>query len=86
MLEDQARCLRRYHSTPRQNYEPLLPEVDAQFRELDARMRVRLEQRQTPRPNALQTILTARARLSGDWAEQTARRELSHASRSGSAT
>jgi len=41
-----------------QNYEPLLPEVDAQFRELDARMRVRLEQRKhlTER---LQTILTA---------------------------
>jgi tetratricopeptide (TPR) repeat protein len=29
----------------RQNYEPLLPEVDAQFRELDSRMRLRLEQR-----------------------------------------
>ena len=41
-----------------QNYEPLLPEVDAQFRELDARMRVRLEQSKhlTER---LQTILTA---------------------------
>jgi len=41
-----------------QNYEPLLPEVDAQFRELDARRRVRLEQRKhlTER---LQTILTA---------------------------
>ena len=29
----------------RQNYEPLLPEVDAQYRELDSRMRLRLEQR-----------------------------------------
>ncbi len=29
----------------RQNYEPLLPVVDAQFRELDSRMRLRLEQR-----------------------------------------
>jgi hypothetical protein len=28
-----------------QNYEPLLPEVDAHFRELDAQMRLRLEQR-----------------------------------------
>src|SRR5229473_491603 len=28
-----------------QNYEPLLPEVDAQFRELDSRIRLRLEQR-----------------------------------------
>ena len=41
-----------------QHYEPLLPEVDAQFRELDSRMRVRLEQRKhlTER---LQAILTA---------------------------
>src|SRR6266576_2059498 len=28
-----------------QNYEPLLPEVDAQFRELDSRIHIRLEQR-----------------------------------------
>src|SRR5262249_54818546 len=28
-----------------QNYEPLLPEVDAQFRELDLQMHLRLEQR-----------------------------------------
>jgi hypothetical protein len=41
-----------------QNYEPLLPEVDAQFRELDARMRVRLEQRKHL-AERLQTILTA---------------------------
>jgi tetratricopeptide (TPR) repeat protein len=27
------------------NYEPLLPEIDAKFRELDSRMRVRLQQR-----------------------------------------
>src|SRR6266571_2008940 len=49
-----------------QNYEPLLPEVDAQFRELDARMRLRLEQRKhlaerfqvmltAPRPEYLAT-------------------------------
>jgi len=40
------------------NYEPLLPEVDAQFRELDSRIRVRIEQRKhlTER---LQAILTA---------------------------
>src|SRR5437899_3182249 len=49
-----------------QNYEPLLPEVDAQFRELDARMRLRLEQRKhlaerfqiiltAPRPESLAT-------------------------------
>jgi tetratricopeptide (TPR) repeat protein len=42
-----------------QNYEPLLPEVDAQFRELDARMRLRVEQRKhlTER---LHVMLTAR--------------------------
>jgi tetratricopeptide (TPR) repeat protein len=40
------------------NYEPLLPEVDAQFRELDARMRARLEQRKHL-GERLQTILTA---------------------------
>ena len=41
-----------------QNYEPLLPEVDAHFRELDSQMRLRIEQRKhlTER---LQAILTA---------------------------
>ncbi len=29
----------------KKNYEPLLPEIDARFRELDSRMRVRLQQR-----------------------------------------
>ncbi|MBS0396440.1 MAG: hypothetical protein JSR54_17615, partial [Proteobacteria bacterium] len=42
----------------RANYEPLLPAVDAQFRELDARMRVRLEQRELLQKR-LQDILTA---------------------------
>ena len=48
------------------NYEPLLPEVDAHFRELDSRIRLRLEQRKhlserlqsmltTPRPDYLAT-------------------------------
>jgi tetratricopeptide (TPR) repeat protein len=47
-------------------YEPLLPEIDARFRELDARMRLRLEQRKhlskrlehmliAPRPDLLAT-------------------------------
>ena len=50
----------------KQNYEPLLPEVDAQFRALDSRMRVRLQQRKqfderlhamltAPRPDYLAT-------------------------------
>jgi tetratricopeptide (TPR) repeat protein len=49
-----------------ENYEPLLPGVDAQFRELDSRMRLRLEQRKhlgerlksmltAPRPDFLAT-------------------------------
>jgi hypothetical protein len=41
-----------------QNYEPLLPEVDAQFRDLDSRIRLRLEQRKHL-AERLQTILTA---------------------------
>lgn len=41
-----------------QNYEPLLPEVDAQFRKLDARMRLRLEQRKHL-SQRLQAMLTA---------------------------
>jgi ribosomal 50S subunit-recycling heat shock protein len=41
-----------------QNYEPLLPEVDAEFRELDSRKRLRLEQYQHLRER-LQAMLTA---------------------------
>src|SRR6478736_2364280 len=50
----------------KQNYDPLLPEIDAKFRELDSRMRVRLQQRKefddrlhamltAPRPDFLAT-------------------------------
>src|SRR6516162_7135588 len=42
----------------RTNYEPLLPQVDAQFRKLDSQMRVRLEQRDHLQKR-LQDILTA---------------------------
>ena len=42
----------------RQNYEPLLPEIDAKFRELDSRMRVRLQQRKEF-DERLHTMLTA---------------------------
>ena len=42
----------------RANYEPLLPKVDAHFRELDAQMRLRLEQRDLLQKR-LQDILTA---------------------------
>jgi len=41
-----------------QNYDPLLPELDAQFRELDAQMRLRLEQRKHLNQR-LQAMLTA---------------------------
>ncbi|MGE5109434.1 MAG: tetratricopeptide repeat protein [Acidobacteriaceae bacterium] len=41
-----------------QNYEPLLPVVDSRFRELDSRMRLRLEQRKHL-SNRLQAMLTA---------------------------
>jgi tetratricopeptide (TPR) repeat protein len=41
-----------------QNYEPLLPEVDAQFRDQDVRMRLRLEQR-THLARRLKAMLTA---------------------------
>jgi tetratricopeptide (TPR) repeat protein len=41
-----------------QNYEPLLPEVDAQFRKLDSRMRLRLAQRKQL-STRLQAMLTA---------------------------
>ena len=40
------------------NYEPLLPQVDARFRDLDSRMRLRLEQRDHLQKR-LQDILTA---------------------------
>src|SRR5215467_3239590 len=42
----------------KQNYEPLLPVVDAQFRELDSRMRLRLEQHKHL-SERLQAMLTA---------------------------
>src|SRR6516164_11485933 len=57
-----------------ENYEPLLPEVDAQFRDLDSRIRLRLEQRKhlgerlksmltAPRPDYL---LTSEERIAGE--------------------
>src|SRR5262249_50597501 len=56
------------------NFEPLLPEVDAHFRELDSRIRLRLEQKKrlserlksmltTPRPDYL---ATAEERIAGE--------------------
>jgi chromosome segregation ATPase len=57
-----------------QNYEPLLPQIDAQFRDLDSRIRLRLEQRKhlserlksmltAPRPDFL---ATADERIAGE--------------------
>jgi hypothetical protein len=42
----------------RANYEPLLPTIDAQFRELDSQIRLRMEQRENL-DKRLQAILTA---------------------------
>jgi hypothetical protein len=45
LVARELRCLRRHHrSLRRQYYEPAAAPVDAQFRELDSRMRLRLEQ------------------------------------------
>jgi tetratricopeptide (TPR) repeat protein len=41
-----------------QNYEPLLPQIDAQFRDLDSRIRLRLEQRKRL-SERLKSMLTA---------------------------
>jgi chromosome segregation ATPase len=41
-----------------ENYDPLLPQVDSQFKELDSRMRLRLEQRKQL-ARRLQSMLTA---------------------------
>jgi tetratricopeptide (TPR) repeat protein len=57
-----------------QNYDPLLPQIDAQFRDLDSRIRLRLEQRKhlserlksmltAPRPDFL---ATAEERIAGE--------------------
>ena len=59
----------------RAHYEPLLPEIDAEFRRLDARMRMRLEQRAqlTARLNDLLTkprpehLATADELAAGEW-------------------
>jgi hypothetical protein len=72
-FEDLVRLRREY-------YEPLLPEIDARFRNLDAQMRVRLEQREhlerrlqqlltAPRPDQLATADEQR------WASQLERLE-----------
>jgi hypothetical protein len=67
-LEDLRRRLLRWQSgfdafediirVRRANYEPLLPTIDAQFRELDSQMRLRIEQRDHLHKR-LQAILTA---------------------------
>jgi len=47
----------------RENYEPLLPGVDAQFRELDAQMRLRLEQRDNLDKRLQGILIAPRAEL-----------------------
>ena len=66
----------------RQNYEPLLPEIDARFRQLDSRIRLRLAQHKhlaerlqamltAPRPG--RTAATARCRSSSRWSSRCTR-------------
>lgn len=67
-LEDVRKKLVRWQNTfaayddiirlRRQNYEPLLPQIDARFRELDAQIRLRQEQRQNVEKR-LHAMLTA---------------------------
>jgi Tetratricopeptide repeat len=47
----------------RENYEPLLPGVDAQFRELDAQMRLRMEQRNHLQQRLQQLLIEPRPEL-----------------------
>jgi hypothetical protein len=47
----------------RANYEPLLPEVDAQFRELDAQIKLRLEQRDHLRKRLHEQLTAPRPEL-----------------------
>src|SRR5260370_28284073 len=65
-LKTNLEALHDFSRLGRQKYEPLLPEVDAQFRELDLRMRLRLQKRKqlderlramltAPRPDYLAT-------------------------------
>ena len=59
-----------------QNYEPLLPQVDSEFHELDSRMRLRLEQQKHFR-DRLQTMLTSpRPEYLATAEEQAAREQL----------
>jgi predicted nucleic acid-binding Zn-ribbon protein len=47
----------------RQNYEPLLPDIDAQFRELDAQIRLRMEQRNHLQQRLQQLLIEPRPDL-----------------------
>ncbi len=65
----------------RENYAPLLPKIDAQFRELDSQMRLRLEQRDRL-DRRLQGILTApRPELLATADERTTLERLRHIER-----
>ena len=90
-LEDMRKRLARWHASlaafedvialRRAHYEPLLPEVDEEFRQLDARMRLRLEQHEhlSERLHALLTaprpehLATAEEQVLGAWIEQAER-------------
>jgi len=86
-LEDQPLMLSTISSgCAGQNYEPLLPEVDAQFRELDSRIHIRVEQRKHLAERLQAMADRTAARLSGHWGGADRRANASHASRNGSVT
>ena len=61
----------------RENYEPLLPGVDAQFRELDSRMRLRIEQHKLLEQRLRGIAHRAAAGFSGDGGRAARERALS---------
>jgi hypothetical protein len=68
-FEDIVRLRREY-------YEPLLPEIDREFRELDARMRLRLEQRMHLDARLQQLLVAPRPELLATSEEQVLRSRI----------
>jgi hypothetical protein len=60
----------------RQYYEPLLPDVDREFRKLDARMRLRLEQRKSIERRLQHMLIAPRPELLATAEEQQASAQL----------
>ena len=60
----------------KQNYDPLLPSIDAQFRELDAQVRLRMEQRNHLQKRLQQLLIGSPVTLSAEDNEEAASRLL----------